>query len=131
MARPFQFGETAKKQARLRQFGLCAVCGHSLRDLFEHAHHVVPNQSGDPADESHLWLKSELNCVILCELCHEVVHESGHYRYGAVAPPEYFRYSHAKDAVAHQRWAGALTEKMKQLWGPTQPARGARRSSRQ
>jgi hypothetical protein len=117
MARPFDFEEDTPKQARLRQYGCCAKCGKSLNWKLEHAHHVVPNQVGDPQNNSHAWLKTELNCVILCESCHYHVHEYGRYRNGATALPEYFCYSHGKDVVQHKRWVEDLNLKSQLLWG--------------
>ncbi len=116
MARPFDFEDGVKKQARLRQFGLCAVCGDSMNDLYEHAHHVVPNQSGNVAISADSWLKGEDNCVILCEDCHFIVHDGGRYQKGAVAPPDYYKYSHGGHVVAHVMWVSDMNLKIKLFW---------------
>jgi len=116
MARPLEFKTPAQSQARLRQTGLCAHCGDSLDDTEEHAHHVVPNQSGNPRDPNHAWLASSENCVVLCHMCHERVHQDGRYRTGAVAPPSYFMHSHGNNASAHQVWVTRLTQKAKIVW---------------
>lgn len=126
MARPFDFDGSIMKQARLRQFGLCAVCGDCMNDVYEHAHHVVPNQAGDSANPSHSWLKSQINCVILCEDCHYAVHDSGRYRTGAVAPPEYYKHSHGGHTVEHTRWVDELNNFSQMLWG-LPPKTGAKR----
>jgi hypothetical protein len=118
MERPFDFDDATKDQARFRQFGRCAVCGRSMNSLYEHAHHVVPNQSGNPANSAHAWLRSAENCVVLCDVCHYAIHESGRYRQGGVAPPSYFTHSHGKDRVAHQAWVDGLEHRMELLWGP-------------
>jgi 5-methylcytosine-specific restriction endonuclease McrA len=104
MKRAFEFSELVKNQAFFRQWNRCAHCGHSLINTFDHAHHVVPNQSGNPNNANHEWLKTVDNCVILCEPCHERVHANGHYRNGAVAPPEYYPYSHGRQKQEHQAW---------------------------
>jgi hypothetical protein len=114
--RPFDFSSAVQKEARLRQFGLCALCGESLDDAWEEAHHVVPNQSGDENNPSHAWLRTSANCVILCDACHDRVH--GHNKTsGAVAPPEYYKYSHGIQQVQHREWVRDLTIKASLLWG--------------
>ena len=116
MARPFDFGPREKTTARLRQRGLCAHCGDSLGSVWEEAHHVVPNQSGQAGAPAHQWLKSADNCVILCDGCHERVHEDGKYQKGAVAPPDYYRHSHGGDIAGHRRWAETLERQSRSIW---------------
>jgi 5-methylcytosine-specific restriction endonuclease McrA len=116
MAREFQFRTPAQSQARFRQSGMCAQCGENLDDLEEHAHHVIPNQSGRANDPNHRWLAFADNCVVLCHTCHERVHENGRYRIGAVAPPDYFRYSHGRNVSAHMAWLNQMREKLKTVW---------------
>jgi 5-methylcytosine-specific restriction endonuclease McrA len=120
MARPFQFKTPAQSEARLRQAGRCAQCGDSLDDEEEHAHHVVPNQSGNPRDPNHAWLASSENCVVLCHVCHGRVHQDGRTRTGAVAPPSYFKHSHGENTSAHLVWAKRLAQREKTVW----PAQG-------
>ncbi|MFO0848217.1 MAG: hypothetical protein U0871_06640 [Gemmataceae bacterium] len=117
MGRPFDFGSLAPTEARQRQNGVCACCGRKLDHVLEHAHHVVPNQSGQAGEPQHLWLKSTDNCVILCDQCHWRVHQDGHYRTGAVAPPTYFPHSHGTNSSAHWAWATRLAALAKQVWG--------------
>jgi hypothetical protein len=90
----------------------------SLNDLFEQAHHVVPNQSGNPSNPDHIWLKYSDNCVILCDQCHERVHENGNYHSGAVAPASYYSYSHGENRMAHLEWVQSLNQKSRELWRP-------------
>jgi hypothetical protein len=116
MARPFEFSTATQQQARQRQNGVCACCGEKLDDVVEHAHHVVPNQSGSATDARHLWLKSAENCVVLCDTCHYRVHQDGRYRTGAVAPPGYYPHSHGKNQGSHQQWVARLTLLTKQVW---------------
>jgi 5-methylcytosine-specific restriction endonuclease McrA len=66
--RPFDSRD--KRTGEASSTGVCARCGECLDDEWEEAHHVVPNQSGDPDDASHSWLRSPDNCVVLCYLCH-------------------------------------------------------------
>jgi len=116
MARPFDFNAGVKSQARIRQCSLCAVCGEKLDDVEEHAHHVIPNQSGDAKNPLHAWLASAENCVVLCTNCHDRVHENGKFRSGAVAPPSYYVYSHGKSAANHRTWAATLGGRAKGVW---------------
>ncbi len=116
MTRPFHFRTPAQSQARVRQAGLCAGCGERLDDVEEHAHHVIPNQSGNPRDPTHAWLASAENCVVVCHTCHERVHQDGRYRAGAVAPPDYFRHSHGKNLAAHHAWVKQLAQRSKGIW---------------
>ena len=116
MARAFNFKSPVQSQARLRQDGACACCGEGLDDLEEHAHHVIPNQSGQPGNLDHAWLASSVNCVVLCTDCHERVHENGRYRTGAVAPPSYYPYSHGRNGAAHRAWVRQLARYAGTVW---------------
>ncbi len=116
MARHFAFRTPAQSQARLRQFGRCAHCGDNLNDVEEHAHHVIPNQSGNPKNPDHAFLATADNCVVLCHVCHEAVHQGGKYRNGAVAPPDYFPHSHGHNRPEHQRWARLMAARARQVW---------------
>jgi hypothetical protein len=116
MSRPFSFRNPTTREARLRQCGRCALCGDSLDDLEEHAHHVVPNQSGDPQNATHGWILTTVNCVVLCHVCHEAVHAGGRYVKGALAPPDYFMYSHGTDRAAHTRWAAEILGLASTVW---------------
>src|SRR5262245_37936725 len=98
MARPFDFSDDVRNQAFFRQFNCSAHYGETLLYLSDHAHHVVPNQLGQAGDTTHHWIREIDNCVILCEPCHERVHENGKYRFGAVASPDDFPYSHGPQA---------------------------------
>ncbi len=117
MARPFEFNKTVRFQARLRQEGLCACCGEDLDESVDHSHHVIPNQTGVIGDRSHNWLREVDNCVVICEMCHNVVHAGGHFRDGATAPPDYFPFSHAVEGdPRHSIWARTLTQREHALW---------------
>jgi len=120
MKRLFNFNKNVKRQARLRQCvngqARCAACSDNLDDIYEHAHHVIPNQSGNALFKSHYWLKMPENCVILCEICHDRVHENGKYRNGAVAPPNYFESSHGNNIAAHRQWVKELNSKAEKIW---------------
>jgi hypothetical protein len=116
MSRAFAFRTPAQKEARLRQLGACAVCGESLDDVVEHAHHVIPNQSGQRGNPDHAWIASADNCVVLCDLCHDQVHEGGKYRTGGVAPPSYFEHSHGPNRAAHLRWVALLVARTRSVW---------------
>ena len=82
---------------------------------YVYGHHVVPNQCGNPADPAHSWLETELNCVALCRMCHTRVHQNGNPSTGAVAPPEYFPYSH-KNASEHEAWVKQVSQKAQMVW---------------
>lgn len=116
MARPFDFKDSVKDKARIRQQALCAQCGEDLNNLEEHAHHVIPNQSGDPGNTGHDWLRSAENCVIVCDMCHWRVHENGKYQQGAVAPPSYYEHSHGKFKASHRKWVSDLESLSKSIW---------------
>jgi hypothetical protein len=108
MGRPFDFSPGTKSKAFFRQWNLCAHCGESLEDMYDHAHHVVPNQVGRAGAADDAWIKEVDNCVILCEDCHTRVHEDGRFQAGAVAPPDYYPYSHGHQAASHQAWFIAM-----------------------
>jgi hypothetical protein len=120
MSRPYDFTRGVQDAARLRQSGKCAVCGRNLDDLEEHAHHVVPNQSGNPNDPNHDWLRTVENCVIICDVCHGVVH-GGNTQTGGIAPPSYFVFSHGvKSSPAHVAWSTSLSARAKTLYNRQQ-----------
>jgi|SRR6266478_1734714 len=107
MNSPFLFDEATKKMARLRQNGRCAACQHSLNDLLEHAHHVVPKLTGNPSIAADQWLRSVNNCVILCDTCHTAYHGHGAFR-TVTAEPAVFKYSHGNNLAAHQQWLAEI-----------------------
>jgi len=117
MSRPFDFTGRTKQEARFRQFNRCACCGESLSDFPEEfAHHVVANQSGDPRNPEHAWIRQVINCALLCEDCHVRVHQDGRTRFGAMAPPDYFPYSHGINLAAHHAWVRDLEGRQRALW---------------
>lgn len=113
--RPFNFKAGTANEARIRQRGLCACCGHSLNDELEYGHHVVPNQCGNSANPSHGWLRTVINCVALCHECHQRVHQDGRTRNGAVAPPTYFRFSHGA-SKEHKAWVREVERLSQPIW---------------
>ena len=117
MTRQFAFTKHVRSTAFARQNARCAHCGESLEDLEDHAHHVIPNQSGDPGRAQDALLKSTDNCVVLCATCHYAVHQSGRYRTGAVAPPSYYRYSHGDHNGRHMIWQNKLERFLKSKYG--------------
>jgi len=104
MARDFDFKTAQKEEAFVRQQGRCACCGDGLADHMDNAHHVIPNQTGDKQKAEDAFIQSKDNCVYLCEPCHQRVHENGKWNKGAVAPPEYYPYSHGQNEAAHKDW---------------------------
>lgn len=118
MTQFFNFTGQVKATARVRQFGTCALCGDDLDNELEHAHHVIPQQSGNIANPNHAWLKSADNCVVLCVPCHERVHENSKFKKGAVAPATYFEFSHGKDRLSHQGWLKTMNLKARDFWIP-------------
>ncbi len=116
--RPFDFTDSKiKPEARFRQLNLCACCGENLNDFYyEFGHHVFANQSGDPHNPDHSWIRDVVNCVILCRDCHHRVHQNGNTRSGSMAPPEYFPYSHGLDRARHFDWVREMKQKEKTIW---------------
>ena len=73
-----------KDEARLRQDGKCGLCGISLDDEWEEAHHIKPQALGiDDSVE---------NCVVLCGNCHDRVHNDSKFNSKIVAPKDYYEY---------------------------------------
>ena len=116
MARPFDFDSNVKTVARIRQGALCACCGESLDDVEEHAHHVIPNQSGTVGNPRHAWLREAANCVVLCAPCHDRVHENGKYRGGAVAPPSYFPFACGRNQGLALAWRQGIERYVRSVW---------------
>jgi 5-methylcytosine-specific restriction endonuclease McrA len=117
MPRQFNFSETVKRDARLRQMELCAYCGDSLNEQWEEAHHVVPDQSGQKGIHADDWMKSASNCVVLCDPCHANVGHDGNTKTGSVAGPEVYKYSHGGDHVQHAEWVRLLDIQAAKIWG--------------
>ena len=123
MTRPFDFPRTRDFRfgIYLRQKGCCAGCCESL----EHPqnaklHHVIPNQSGDPKNPAHNFLRTDKNCVALCAECHEeFAHDGANYKYGGVEEPTEFRGSHGGDMKEHLDWVADI-EKQRAIMKPAQ-----------
>lgn len=108
MARAFHFSKSTRSQAFFRQGKRCACCGEYLEDLWDNAHHVLPDQAGVPGAAEDSFIAGVDNCVVLCSDCHDAVHDSGRNRIGPVAPPSYFRFSHGSQTAAHLLWVRRL-----------------------
>jgi 5-methylcytosine-specific restriction endonuclease McrA len=120
--RGFEFTASVKKEARLRQWEVCAHCSHSLTDVWEEAHHVVPKQIGRANDRADAFVRSADNCVILCDQCHVAAHEYGRTARGAVRPPEWYVYSHGKHQNAeHEIWLHLITREWQRLAARERP----------
>ena len=117
MARKYEFSETVKKEARQRQMDLCASCGHSMNDEWEEAHHVIPDQSGASSQNKYDWMRTALNCVVLCDPCHVNIGHNGNTRTGAVAGPDAYTYSHGGNDVQHKEWVRILDIEAARVWG--------------
>ncbi len=117
MARKFEFGESVKKEARLRQMELCASCGDSLNDQWEEAHHVVPDQCGISDEAKLAWMRTVLNCVVLCDGCHFDIGHGGNTRTGTVAGPGAYKHSHGGDTVRHNEWVRSVNVEAAKIWG--------------
>jgi hypothetical protein len=119
--RPFEFTKKVRNEAFFRQHGQCAQCGYSLRELVEHGHHVIANQSGNIKNPEDAFLGTVHNCVILCDGCHDIVHEGGDFRSGAMAPPDYYKHTHGRDAKAHLDWYAMVLREYLRIYTPTEP----------
>jgi 5-methylcytosine-specific restriction endonuclease McrA len=106
MPRLFNFSKTTQDAALFRQKFRCAWCCEHLSEVIFHGHHVVPGQAATARTPGNQWLRTEENCVMLCDHCHAVHgHEDGKYAKGAVPYARSFRYSHGPDFKAHKNWA--------------------------
>jgi len=114
MSAPFLFDERTKASARSRQNGRCAACEEVLTHLLEHAHHVIPKQTGNPSVLADQWLRSVDNCVILCDQCHTAYHGHGRFR-NVTAEPAVFKFSHGKNVGAHKVWLLQLNVRFKRM----------------
>ena len=115
--RPFDFDQKTQIITTQRQSNLCALCGKPVTKMRMseqqkesgqvkghislHFHHVWPNQVGNVRDKSQSWIRTELNCVMLCPPCHEESHENSNTRSGAVLDPSEFKYSHGGNSKKH------------------------------
>lgn len=105
--RRHDFTRQIKEEAFFRQDGLCAHCGVPLDDLIDRAHHVVPAQASR-GKHIDAFISTVDNCVYLCLMCHDIVHDGGRMRHGAMAPPSYYHHSHKEGRDAHNEWVARL-----------------------
>ena len=116
--RPYEFSEKVKRAAISRQRGLCALCGGNFtqeEDLMVQFHHVIPNQLGNPADPADDWIRTLINCVLLCDECHEEAHQDN-YRTGTLVDVSEFKNSHGGDRDEHRRWVAQLRTHLPGKW---------------
>lgn len=118
----FSTGGTFRNEVLHRQKNRCAVKGCSenesasvqrgvgaIRWAWEF-HHVIPSQLGDcnrDKPEFLRFLTSADNCVAICSNCHWAVHDGGRWGKGAVAPADYYSYSHGGGG-GHRTWANEI-----------------------
>lgn len=111
----FEFTQGVKNQTRLRQAGVCAICGNSLDWVGEEYHHVVPVKALEFAPKvfDYSWFKTQLNCVALCTECHsDFAHDGGKFNAeGREPPPSHYEYSHGSNRSEHNKWVGDLNQK--------------------
>ena len=128
MARDFEFTDIVKRAAAQRQMNRCALCGKAVKNLplseqqrengqiKGHGtldfHHVWPNQVGRVTRGGDQWIKTDINCVMLCQPCHKESHENGNTRTGAVLHPSEFKYSHGGNTRKHAQWLAELKAKI-------------------
>jgi len=105
--RRHNFTQKTKKEAFYRQGGRCAHCGDELDDMIDRAHHVVPDQASR-GKRIDAFIETVENCVYLCLMCHDIVHDGAKMRHGATAPPSYYRHSHSASRGAHREWVARL-----------------------
>jgi hypothetical protein len=117
MARHYNFTNIDKEAVFQRQSNLCACCGEDLRDTEDRAHHIIADQAGKDRLAFDAFIGTSDNCVYLCLLCHDVVHEGGRFRSGALAPPSYFKYSHGRERTAHDEWVMRLDQFIARKYG--------------
>ncbi|MGE3165212.1 MAG: HNH endonuclease [Planctomycetota bacterium] len=127
----FEFVPAVLDEIGQRQNFRCAVCGTNLgrgnTKILVNYHHVVPVQSGNPANRSHDFIRSADNGVLLCdesaaksrsESCHGLV-AHGESRFGTFAAyADAFPYSHGGDKEAHRSWVRSLNDRSRAVYTP-------------
>ena len=83
-------------------------------DEYDNAHHVVPNQLGRPGRTADAWMRSVDNCVMPCDACHKRVHQNERFRFGAVASPDDFPYTHGRRRIDRDQWLQRIRDS---FWG--------------
>jgi 5-methylcytosine-specific restriction endonuclease McrA len=130
-SRSYNFPPGIRRQVYERQNGICAACNKGLTAIEldsgwiafvnkdEEAvvgHHVIPDQCGKYRPQHASFLRTEANCVLICVDCHNNAHEYGKYEHGIVANPNYFPFSHGKNAAAHQAWCKTINDQWDTLF---------------
>jgi hypothetical protein len=140
MARDFEFDATVIKTVVARQGNVCAYCGDPLLPYEKGeepkwgVHHLVPNQSANPSDPTHNWVRTAENAIALCKEDHKLTHVGDpvenakgqnwlvRYKDGPIPPAETFDYAFGKPAdVGRQKaWAAEHARKAKLVWDDLQ-----------
>jgi 5-methylcytosine-specific restriction endonuclease McrA len=76
---------SVKKSVRLRDQGLCRLCGRGSRKLYRgdglDVHHIVYRSESGKHDVFEDGVHDEMNLILLCLECHDMVHsDKGRYQ---------------------------------------------------
>jgi 5-methylcytosine-specific restriction endonuclease McrA len=125
---PYEFKDDVRDQAYARQEQYCAGCagGKKLQKKGSIGHHVIPVQvlkhTRAPEgvfSDAEAFIRSVDNCVMLCQQCHFRFHAAGNTRYGPVAVPEEFKFSHG---LTRTDLRGDWVKGVEKMWGLLFPA---------
>ncbi len=103
MAREVEFTAEVLERVVQRQQCQCGRCGDQLTSDFS-GDSVIPAESFAAQSDGQTFLKSEDNCVAVCQECHSFI-DGASTQLGKVAPPEFYPHSHGTDSSAHKEWA--------------------------
>jgi 5-methylcytosine-specific restriction endonuclease McrA len=129
--RSYDFPPDVRLRVYDRQDGVCAACDKGLVAITlasgwtafvneDHervvGHHVIPDQSGKSRPQHAAFLRTDENCVLICQECHDNAHEYGEFQHGIVANPSYFPFSHGADTAAHSAWCKTINAQWDKLF---------------
>jgi 4-hydroxyphenylpyruvate dioxygenase-like putative hemolysin len=75
-----------------------------LQTRLFHGHHVISDRLGKHITISTDFIRSEDNCIMLCDECHLQEAHSGNFAHGPVLDAVAFKYSHDNNKIAHNLW---------------------------
>ncbi len=108
------FNQKQKQLIWLRQNGRCGYCGGSTDNSAECYHHVLRYSDNGATNLN--------NGVLLCDVCHEFVHDAGHFNTALLLPRSEFKYANWQYTVqdnlidSRTEYSDSVLNTVEQYW---------------
>ena len=113
MTRDVEFPANVLDRVIERQHGQCGGCGDQLTSDYSDDP-VIPAVSFANSTDGQAFLKSDDNCIVVCQECHDDIDDVSRQT-GSVPPPEIYPHSHGSDLAAHQEWSTRINNRWDQI----------------